>query len=142
MRLPDWFGTCPPHARVWPTARYYPEVLVEIIEDNSAYYVVNAVFPLDRERAHCTVARNLLYPLTDRGPLGIGRYVTSTEFSGIGVVIDVDINEDDDAARFYVVWGRKSEECRDCWMFSRHIRPFVQPIIRSRHRRIITIRRH
>jgi hypothetical protein len=40
------------------------------------------------------------------------------------------------------VWGRKSEECRDCWMFSRHIRPFVQPIIRSRHRRIITIRRH
>jgi len=141
MELHDWFGTCPPNIRLWSAANRFVEMVVEIVADDPSSFQVIGRFPLDLDRLRRRLDRRSLRALTYQGPIAIGRYVKSHEFLGVGVVAKIDVELDDGAPNYYVIHGDEYGCYDGNWLDPCSMQPASPPIIRSRRRRIITIRR-
>jgi len=135
----DWFGTCPENIRVWDRddeCQTFYEMLVDVVESAPA---VSRVLRILGRRSSVLAYNDQLHPLTYQGPPRPGRYVRllnsnalalmlvpMTDFSGVTAYPTVRV----------VSTGWELTHC--------HIHEFTlafAPIVRSRRRRIITLRK-
>jgi hypothetical protein len=123
---------------VWVEAGLISEALVEVVRHVTSTSV-EARFPVKPEQPLRVIERDQVFPITYKGPLRAGRYVICSARSGLGVVAEY-VSTTDADANVYALFASLGG-LTEAWLPESLFLLARPPIIRSRRRRIITIRR-